>query len=81
MGLVGRGRAWQVGPILSGMPVIVALDGLCDSCAKVGKTHVPRSLPGDVVICCLCGSIEARDADNQSCGLTLDQWNDLEAVA
>jgi hypothetical protein len=63
------------------MPVIVALEGLCDPCAKVGKAHVPRSLPGDVVICCLCGVVEARDADDQPCGLTLDQWDDLEAAA
>jgi hypothetical protein len=63
------------------MPVIVALEGLCGSCAKVGKTHVSRSLPGDVIICCLCGNAEARDADDQPCGLTLEQWDDLEAAA
>lgn len=63
------------------MPVIVALEGFCGSCAKVGKAHVPRLLPGDVVICCLCGIVEARDADGQPCGLTLDQWEDLEAAA
>lgn len=63
------------------MPVIVALEGLCDPCAKVGKAHVPRSLPGDVVICCLCGVVEARDADDRPCGLTLDQWDELEEAA
>ena len=55
----------------------MTLEGFCDSCAKVGKTHVPRSLPGDVIICYLCGAIEACDADDQSCGLTLAQWDDL----
>lgn len=59
----------------------MALEGLCDSCAKVSKIHVPRLMSGDVIICWLCGAIEARDADNRPCGLTLEQWDDLEAVA
>lgn len=62
------------------MPITMTLEGLCGSCSKVGKTHVPRSLPGDVIICYLCGTIEARTADNEPCGLTLEQWDELEAA-
>lgn len=77
------GRAWLGGVCLYalGMPsTTVVLDQFCASCAKVGKTRVPRSLPGDVVICCLCGDVSALSADLEPVGLTLAQWDELDLL-
>lgn len=62
------------------MPVTVALEGLCDSCAKVGKMYVPGLMPGDVLICCLCGDVSARGADLETVGLTLSQCDEVETL-
>jgi hypothetical protein len=58
--------------------MLVKFDLLCRLCREAAYPAQTSEMPGDIVVCGMCGLAYGLDADANPVALTLEQWDKLE---